>query len=1101
MCKYFQGGLTMRDYAIGLDVGIASVGWAIVALDENSRPCGIIDFGSRIFNAAEHPKTGASLALPRREARSSRRRLRRHRHRNERIRNLLLATEVITEDQLIHLFDGQLEDIYKLRVKALDEPVSASEFARILLHISQRRGFKSNRKNPSNKEDGKLLEAVNQNKDRMTACGYRTVGEMYLKDEAFAQFKRNKGGKYLTTVTRDMVEDEVHRIFAAQRALQRTFASEQLERAYLDILLGQRSFDEGPGAGPYAGNQIERMIGKCTFEDEQRAAKATYSFEYFTLLEKVNHIRLCTTSSSVPLTADQRSLLIKEAHKTENLDYSRIRKLLLLSDQQTFNTVRYEKDATIEACEKKTKFSHLKAYHKMRVALDRISKGYSSQLSLDQKNQIGKIFSIYKTSAKIRPALFAIGLNEVEVDALESINSFSGFGHLSVTACQKIIPFLEQGLNYNDACQCAGYDFKAHSGAARSVYLNAQDERLESLTSPVARRSIAQTIKVINAIIRRQGGQSPTFVNIELARDLSRDHNERKKFERDMEQNRAKNEQALERIRSEFGVDSPTGQDLVMMKLYEEQGGVCPYSGKQLSLVRLFTEGNYAEVDHIMPYSISFDDSYKNKVLVLAEENRNKGNRLPLQYLTGQRRDNFIVLVNSTVRDPRKRKNLLKESFTDEDFASFKERNLQDTRTISRFLYNYINDTLLFAPSSTGRKKRVTAVNGAVTSYLRKRWGISKIRENGDLHHAVDALIVACATDGMIQQISRYAQYRECRYMQQNDGSYAIDPATGEVLRHFPYPWPDFRRELEARLSSNPTRAVLDQRIPFYIDPCEPISLRPPFVSRVPRRKVSGPAHKDTIKGLCKDDPNFVIVKRPLTDLKLDKNGEIADYYDPASDRLLYEALLSQLKKFGGNAAKAFAEPFYKPKKDGTPGPLVNKVKLMEKSTLYVPVHKGSAVAAHESMVRIDVFYVEGDGYYFVPIYVADTLRPELPNKACVAHKSYSSWKEMCPDDFVFSLYPNDLIKVSHRRGFNLALQNKASSLPRERTENSAFLYFVSADIAGAQLSAITHDGTYGTRLGIKTLDKLEKYTVDVLGEYHLVSHEPRQPFCREEEV
>lgn len=76
-------------YGIGLDIGIASVGFAVLALDAEEEPCGIIRLGSRIFDAAEVPKTGASLALPRREARSARRRLRRRRHRLERIRHLL----------------------------------------------------------------------------------------------------------------------------------------------------------------------------------------------------------------------------------------------------------------------------------------------------------------------------------------------------------------------------------------------------------------------------------------------------------------------------------------------------------------------------------------------------------------------------------------------------------------------------------------------------------------------------------------------------------------------------------------------------------------------------------------------------------------------------------------------------------------------------------------------------------------------------------------------------------------------------------------------------------------------------------------------------
>ena len=975
--------------------------------------------------------------------------------------------------------------------------MTREEFARILLHLSQRRGFKSNRKNPDAKsEDGALLTAVNENRNRMVRCGYRTVGEMLCKDAAFALTKRNKGGAYLTTVSRDMIAEEVRAIFAAQRALQMPFAAESVENAYLDILLSQRSFDDGPASGPYAGGWRDK-VGLCTFEraaQERRAAKATYSFEYFALLEKINHIRIHSGGESLPLTAQQRTLLIEEAHKKENLTFAAIRKLLGLTEQQSFNCVRYEKDTAPADCETKTKLSQLRAYHKMRAALDKVVKGRITQLSVEQRNCIGTALTFYHTSDKLRPVLAECGLTEADMDALETITGFSGFGHLSVKACDKLIPHLEQGMNYNDACVAAGYEFKAHDGAERTRLLNAQSELLDDLTSPVVRRSIAQTIKVVNAIIRRQG-DSPTFVNIEVARDLARDLKERRKAEKDMEQNRARNERIRQQIRTTFGIDSPTGQDIVKMKLYEEQCGVCPYSGKQMSLERIFTDPHYAEVDHILPYSISFDDSYKNKVLVLSAENRNKGNRLPLQYLTGQRRSDFIVWVNASIHDYRKRQNLLKEAFTAEDEARFKERNLQDTRTASRFLYNYINDTLLFAPSE--RKRRVTAVNGAITSYLRKRWGISKLRENGDLHHAVDALVVVCATNGMIQQISRHAQFRECEYQQQEDGSYIIDRATGEVLRRFPYPWPDFRRELEARLGSNPTQAVLNLRLPAYIDSGEPICLRRPFVSRVPRRKVTGAAHKDTVKGKREAENGYAIVKRPLTALKLDKNGEIDGYYDPSSDRKLYEALRARLHKFGGNAEKAFAQPFYKPTADGKPAPIVKKVKLLEKTTLHVAVQQGNGIADHDTMVRIDVFYVENDGYYFVPVYVADTLSPTLPNKACVAHKPYAEWKEMRDEDFLFSLYPNDLIRVEHKKGFKLTIQHKESTLPPSLDTKTAFFYYNSANISSGAITGVTHDDTYSSTIGLKTLYKIEKYTVDVLGEYHPVKKEPRQPFVR----
>lgn len=1085
----------MIPYAIGFDIGITSVGWAVVALDSEDKPYGIINMGSRVFDAAEQPKTGASLAAPRREARSARRRLRRHQHRLERIRRLLLTENMISQAELDTLFAGKLEDIYTLRVKALDAPVSHTEFARILLHIAQRRGFRSNRKAETAKEDGDLLAAVSKNRALMAEKGYRTVGEMLLQDPLYAASKRNKGGQYIATVGRDMVAEEVRAIFRAQRQLGQPFASEKLESRYLDILLSQRSFDEGPGEGsPYAGSQIERMIGKCTLEDgEQRAAKAAYSFEYFTLLQNINHLRLLRGGEGSPLTPAQREALIALAHKTKELNFSHIRRELAIPADTTFNAVYYKNTDDAEKAEKKTKFSYLKAYHQMRTAFNKLSKNHFDTLTRAQKNELGRVLSTYKTSAKIRAALLPAGLSDAELDIAETL-SFSKFGHISVKACDKLIPFLEKGMKYDEACAAAGYDFKAHSGRERTQLLHTTPDDLADITSPVVRRAVAQTVKVLNAIIRERGC-SPTFINLELAREMAQDFTERNQAKKSMDDNRARNERLMERIRTEYGKEHPTGQDLVKLKLWEEQHGECAYSQKHISIEHLF-EPDYAEVDHIIPYSISFDDGYKNKILVLAEENRNKGNRLPLQYLQGKRREDFIVWVENTIRSTPKKQRLLKEKLTSEDEKQFKERNLQDTKTMARFLLNYIGDHLAFADFAAGRKKHITAVNGAVTSYMRKRWGISKIRENGDLHHAVDALVIACTTDGMIQQVSRYAALRECEYVQTEGGSLAVSVHTGEVLKSFPYPWPEFRRELEARLGDDPRRAVISQRFPVYLN--NDIPVRKLFVSRMPRRKVTGAAHKETIKSPKALQDGVVVTKRPLTSLKLDKNGEIANYYMPQSDRLLYEALKEQLMKHGGDGAKAFTQPFHKPKSDGTPGPIVNKVKLCEPTTLYVPVLKGTGVADNDSMVRIDVFYVEGEGYYFVPIYIADTLKKELPGKACVAFKPYEDWKAMSDENFIFSLYPNDLMRVTHKNKLKLTKAQKESTLPDTYETKQELLYYIGADISTASVAGRTHDNSYMTRgVGIKTLEKLEKFTVDVLGEYHKVEREPRMAFNR----
>lgn len=1078
-------------YGIGLDIGIASVGWAIVQLDSEGNPFRIVKMGSRIFDAAEQQKTGETLATPRRTARGMRRRLRRHRHRLERIKHLLLESKLLTENELKNLYLGQLEDIYALRVKALDKNLSNTELARILLHLAQRRGFKSNRKvDKSDKENGALLSAVEANKQLMASKGYRTVGEMFFKDEDFLYEKRNKLGNYKATVQRDMVEDEAKQILAKQKSFLQL--PKDFEEKYLDILLSQRNFDEGPGQeSPYAGDQIEKMIGHCTFEpEEKRAPKNSYSFERFNLLQKINHLRLINKGVSVPLSSDQRKQVIELAYATADLKYSKIRKELSLPNEITFNLVYYQ-DNDIEAAEKKENLNCLKGYHEMRKALDKIAKGHISQLSSQELNDAAYALTAYKTDSKIMDYMQSKKIKQEDIDALLNISGFSKFGHLSVKACDNIIPFLEQGMNYDEACSAAGYEFKG-SEKSKNKFLPSETEDMEEITSPVVRRSVAQTIKVINAIIREQG-LSPSFLNIELAREMAKNFSERQKSKKSMEENRAQNERRIERIKTEFHKSHPTGLDLVKLRLYEEQGGVCAYSQTPLDIERLFEPG-YVEVDHIIPYSISFDDSYKNKVLVLSRENQHKGNRLPLQYMDEKQGDKFIVWTKNNVRNFRKRQILLKEKITEEDKNKFIQRNLQDTQHMSRFLYNYIRNYLAFASSESGSKK-VRAVNGAITAHMRKRWGINKNRANGDTHHAVDALVVACTTDRMIQEITRYSRYKENEYTPVSEGIGLANRSTGEILKRFPLPWPEFREELEARLSIDPAQVLANMPKPLVnYTGLNLNEIKPIFVSRMPKHKVTGAAHLATIKGIV--DEQWVVSKKDLTALKLNKNGEIENYYDKASDKLLYKALVDQLNKYGNDGKKAFAEPFHKPKADGTPGPVVRKIKIMEKATMRVPVQQGTAAAANDSMVRIDVFYVENDGYYFIPIYVADTLKKVLPNKAVVAYKTFEEWKEMDDKDFIFSLYSNDLFAIEHKKALKFSVINSESDLPPTKEVKQELVYYVSAGIATGSLTVENNDCTYHIpSLGIKTLKNIEKYQIDVLGNYCKVKKETRQTF------
>ncbi len=1112
-------------YTLGLDIGITSVGWAVLENNIDGEPIKIERLGVRIFDKAEHPKKGASLAEPRREARGQRRTIRRRRHRKDRIKQLIQQNGIMTRVEMAEMFEhSQFEtSVYELRVQALERVLTKQEFVRVLIHLAQRRGYKSNSKSEEakDKENGKVKSAISENKKRMEENSYRTIGEMLLKDDRFWECNpdgtkifvpHNHPDDYRTTVERSMVEDEIRLIFPRQRALGVPYATSEFEEAYLKIWGSQRNFDDGPGYkippkddgtegkySRYGGNMIEKMLGHCTFEkDEPRAAKGSYSAEYFRLLQDVNHLRLVKNNGeSSALTTEQKQIYIDLVMNSATASYAQLRKKLELSNDVSFNMLRYGSDE-IGKVERK-KLGHMQFYHEMRKALNTVQKDAISTVSWEQRDEIARILLCYKSDDKRKAQLEKLDIPHEFIPALLTLST-SKTAHLSAKALRKLIPYLEKGMTYAEACKEVYGEQK--NSVTKKNKLSLFD--IEPINNPVVRRAVSQTIRVINAVVREYG--APEVVRVELAREMGKPHDVRKKITKKQETNAKRNEELRQQIKEIKGAE-PTGQDIVKFKLFQDQNGVCLYSGQNLDITRLF-EAGYVDVDHIIPYSISFDDSYTNKVLVRSSENRQKGNRIPADYLKSApaRWQRFETLVNTQVHNWKKKRNLLTQSLSEEQRNGFKQRNLVDTQYIARVIYNLINDHLQFAETGKYDKKRRTqAVNGAITAHVRKRLGIQKIREDGDLHHAADAAVVACVSPGMIQKITQYTKRREC--IRKTPEGY-LDTETGELMTReaydakysprFPVPWERFRQELEARLSDNPAEEIARLHLATYDSEEE---IKPVFVSRKQTHKINGAAHEAT---LHRKTTGGYIEKVPLTKLTWDKeSGEIKDYYAPESDRLLYEALKKRLKEFDGDAKEAFAEPFYKPKRDGTRGSLVKKVKNYKPYNNTVEVKRGDVKASNkhigcarnDSMIRVDVFYVEDEGYYYVPIYITDVIKGKLPNKAVVKGKSFKDWKEMDDRDFLFSMYPNDLIYVERKEVFELTAP-KDSSLDPTISKTKGFFYYRSFNSNSGSFKIYTHDSSYFKEsLGGKTLSCLKKYTVDALGNYSEVSlPEKRKP-------
>lgn len=1121
-------------YRLGLDVGIKSVGWCVLECDENGEPIQINALNSRIFDAAEQPKTGASLAEPRRNARGLRRRIRRKSFRLERIRKLFSENGIElfeTQDDLICLKDEYKNlDVVKLRSDALDKKLTEAEFARVLYSLARHRGFKSNkREGAKDSDEGKLLGSIRKSEEEMRESGMRTRGEqLYKKYLMEGKPVHNKGGDYSMCVSRDILVKEIELLFEKQKEFGNNFATDENKEKYLDIFLSQRNFDEGPGKGSqYTGSHD---VKKCEiYRDEDVAAKGTYTSEWTTIYQKINNLSIICGGDRRRLSNEERQIAVELAKKVDKVTYKAFRKAIKLDDDYRFSALNYSekkksdkkknegesKSDVVEindvvdslACEDKGDFITAKNSNKIVKALNDNLKS-----DIELIDEIAEICTKYKSENLFRSAIAESKiidgrLDEETIEKLSKID-MKGYGHLSLHVLREILPYLEEGMVYSDAMQKAGHNHSEHN-FEKQKYLGTKEvyDAIGGVTSPVVKRALSQTVKVIDAVIRQYG--SPYAINIELARDMSMSKDERDKLKKENDARAAKNEAIRENIAKLNAM--PNSTNVLKYKLYEEQDHKCAYSMETLDINHLFEDGYY-EIDHIIPYSRSFDDSFNNKVLVLKRENQNKRNSTPVEYFERIGRDYDEVLAFwKAVYQKRNRKKLEFLQKKEINESEWKNRALNDTRYASRMLANLIKDYLLFDEKSKDKYGRVETVKGAITSYLRRFWGVQKIREDGDKHHAVDAAIIACVTPKTKNKIERYNQIKESRKMR--NGQYVLED--GEICDSdyydknshlvLPYPYKEFINELDARVMDEPVLMQNKLRLLGFNENYL-MNAKPFVVSRMTSRKAKGCINEATVFSskyadnkyptVC--DGNNVIVKRTaLANLKLDKNGEINGYFQPEGDVALYNALKQRLVEFDGDAKKAFATPIRKPCNSGQ-GNIVRTVKTYETYTGGgMILEKNKGIVKNDGMIRVDLYSKDGK-YFGVPVYVADLYRGELPKRAATQNKPQNEWR-VIDDTYTFemSIYQDDLLHIENKKGIELKkkkdVENSAKAQTKTITDD--LVYFIGFNRSTASIEVEDTTGCYRRDgIGTQNIGKITKCEIDVLGNVQEIKKRPKQP-------
>lgn len=263
------------------------------------------------------------------------------------------------------------------------------------------------------------------------------------------------------------------------------------------------------------------------------------------------------------------------------------------------------------------------------------------------------------------------------------------------------------------------------------------------LRNPLAEQMINETLIIVKDIWK-QFGIKPDEIRLELARELKNSAERRKKIYKNQSANQKDNENIkdkLQELNQELtlaniekfkiwasqenlqekyieGYKDPNKSEIQKMKLWEEQGHISPYTGKPIPLSDLFNKGNY-DVDHIIPKSRYFDDSFTNKIVCETAINRDKGNRTAMEYMesgsTTQsllNKDTFINEVNKSFYGP-KRKNLLANSIPEDPIL----RQIKDTQYIALRTKEELTKIV--------GSDNVKSTTGGVTDYLRNQWGLT----------------------------------------------------------------------------------------------------------------------------------------------------------------------------------------------------------------------------------------------------------------------------------------------------------------------------------------------------------------------------------------
>jgi len=760
--------------------------------------------GVRIFPDGRNPKDGTSLAVTRRNARAMRRRRDRLLKRKDRLLNALIRMGLFPQDE-VQRKALVLLDPYSLRRKGLHELLTGPEFARALFHINQRRGFLSNRKtNKKDNDSGALKKAIKNLREKLNQENCQTLGEWLAKRHesrlsvrARLRGKTQKDKAYDFYADRAMVEHEFDALWAKQSALNPQLFTAVAGAELKEILLHQRPLKPV-------------RPGRCTLlPDEERAPLALPSTQRFRIYQELNNLRLLTPDlREASLSLAQRDKIAKLLERQGEVRFTAMVKELKLPGTTRFNLEDIKRDrlkgnATAATLAKDINFGD--AWFEFDPIL--------------QDDIVDMLLNEASESKLIEWLQANTSIDEATAERIANTGLPEGYGNLSREALSVVLPeLIKDVVVYSEAVKRAGFDshsvlshsettgeimdelpyygdpLRRHVAFAKENPRN-DEERFGKIANPTVHIGLNELRKVVNAMIKRYG--HPSEVVVEVARNLKMSRERKLEIQHEQKVKQDLNDKQVAEACSVLGLTQANlnrakRRELSQkMQLWVELNAKnvadrqCPYTGEQISIQRLLSDE--VEIEHILPYSMTLDDSLNNKTVAMRHANRDKGNQTPYDAFgkTPMPGYDYEAMLQRAARMPKeKAKRFAPDGYQrwlkeDKDFLA---RALNDTAHLSRIAKEYLS---LICPYN-----KVRVIPGRMTALLRGKFGLNQLlsgttekNRNDHRHHALDAAVIGITDQGLLQRFAKAS-------------AHAREMQLDRLVEEMPLPWPTYREHV-----------------------------------------------------------------------------------------------------------------------------------------------------------------------------------------------------------------------------------------------------------------------------------------------------------------